>query len=65
MMIHQAIALTQDKGWFVGPWNSNVPTPIGYANKGVDELHLHEQMFEVYLVARGWRTAVHKSQKPI
>lgn len=61
-MIHQSIDPAQAKGWFVGPWNSAVPTPIGYANKGIDELHFHEQMFEVYLVARGCSTAVINNQ---
>jgi len=42
-----------DKGWYVGPWNSDVPVPIGYANAGIDEPHVHRDMFEVYLVARG------------
>lgn len=44
---------TQAKGWFVGPWNSEVPVPIGYANEGVPIHHLHEQMYEIYLVAQG------------
>jgi quercetin dioxygenase-like cupin family protein len=57
-MIHQSPNFSQSKGWFVGPWNSAVPLPIGYATKGIDEWHIHEQMFEVYLVARGWSTAV-------
>jgi mannose-6-phosphate isomerase-like protein (cupin superfamily) len=62
MMIHRSADLNVPKGWFIGPWNSDVPIPIGYANTGVDEPHLHEQMFEVYLVARGWSTAVLNSQ---
>ena len=61
-MIHQSIELDQPKGWFVGPWNSVVPTPVGYANEGIDELHVHQQMFEVYLVARGSSTAVIDNQ---
>lgn len=61
-MIHQQIDLSQPKGWFVGPWNSDVPIPIGYANQGINEPHLHEKMFEVYLVARGWSTAVVNQQ---
>ena len=32
--------------------------PVGYANEGVDEPHLHEAMFEIYLVARGESTAL-------
>lgn len=61
-MIHQSIDPKQSKGWFVGPWNSAVPTPIGYANEGIDLQHFHEQMFEVYLVARGCSTAVIDNQ---
>lgn len=50
------------KGWFVGPWNSAVPVPVGYANEGIDEPHHHAQMFEIYLVARGTCTAVVNQQ---
>lgn len=46
----------QRKGWFLGPWNSAVPVPVGYANEGVDEEHYHRQMFEIYLVAQGHST---------
>ena len=48
----------QSKGWFCGPWNSQVPVPIGYANEGIDLTHYHEQMCEVYLVAQGQSTIV-------
>jgi mannose-6-phosphate isomerase-like protein (cupin superfamily) len=41
------------KGWYAGPWNSNLPVSIGYANTGIDEPHLHQQITEIYLVARG------------
>ena len=41
------------KGWYVGPWNSDLAVPIGYANEGVNEPHVHASTFEVYLVARG------------
>ena len=44
---------SNDKGWYLGPWNSNLPISVGYANVGVDEPHLHTQITEVYLVARG------------
>ncbi|MFK7804995.1 MAG: cupin domain-containing protein [Anaerolineae bacterium] len=44
------------KGWFFGPWNSNVPVPVGFANEGIDLLHYHEQMYEVYLVGQGTST---------
>lgn len=49
---------TNPKGWVLGPWNSHVPIPIGYANQGIDEKHLHRQMFEIYMVAGGTATVV-------
>lgn len=57
-MKHLTIDTEQPKGWFVGPWNSDVTIPVGYANEGVDLWHVHQQMNEIYLVARGWSTAV-------
>ena len=45
------------KGWYVGPWNSGIPIAVGYANAGVNEVHFHAEMFEVYLVAQGWIAA--------
>ena len=42
-----------DKGWFFGPWNSDLHVSVGYANKGIDEPHVHSQITEIYLVARG------------
>lgn len=48
----------QAKGWLVGPWNSAVPLPVGYANQGIADCHYHQQMYELYLVARGSSTAV-------
>ncbi len=41
------------KGWYAGPWNSALPISVGYANAGVDEPHVHTQISEIYLVARG------------
>ncbi len=52
-MIHLSTDQDVEKGWFVGPWNSDVLVPIGYANAAVDEKHYHQEMHEVYLVARG------------
>jgi quercetin dioxygenase-like cupin family protein len=46
------------KGWFVGPWNSPVPVAIGWADRGVNHLHRHDKMCEIYLVARGRSTAL-------
>ncbi len=44
---------TTAKGWYVGPWNSDLPVAIGYANAGIDEPHVHIRITEIYLVARG------------
>jgi mannose-6-phosphate isomerase-like protein (cupin superfamily) len=41
------------KGWYLGPWNSDLPLSLGYAPKGIDEPHVHTQITEIYLVARG------------
>ena len=57
-MIHLSPDISKAKGWFIGPWNSPVPIPVDYANEGVDEPHLHEMMFEIYLVTRGESTAL-------
>jgi 2-polyprenyl-3-methyl-5-hydroxy-6-metoxy-1,4-benzoquinol methylase len=57
-MMHLTRKKDTPKGWFVGPWNSEVPIPIGYANAGVNESHYHSEMYEVYLVAQGQSTAV-------
>ena len=51
------------KGWFVGPWNSDVPVGIGWADRGVDDPHRHDQMNEIYLVARGRSVAVVDGQR--
>ena len=53
-MIHSKNNKDNPKGWFVGPWNSNIEIPIGYANEGINELHVHDKMNEVYLIAKGW-----------
>ncbi|MBI3941996.1 MAG: AraC family ligand binding domain-containing protein [Chloroflexi bacterium] len=41
------------KGWFAGPWNSNLAISVGYAFTGIDEPHLHLETAEIYLVAQG------------
>jgi mannose-6-phosphate isomerase-like protein (cupin superfamily) len=41
------------KGWFAGPWDSDLEVAVGYANAGVDEPHVHSRITEIYLVARG------------
>jgi mannose-6-phosphate isomerase-like protein (cupin superfamily) len=45
--------LASAKGWYAGPWNSDLPIAIGYANSGIDEPHMHSQLTEIYIVARG------------
>jgi quercetin dioxygenase-like cupin family protein len=57
-MIHIGAEKDKPKGWYLGPWDSGVPIPIGYANTGVNEPHYHTQMHEIYLVARGESTVV-------
>jgi len=57
-MLHYNSDRKQSKGWFFGPWNSEVPVPVGYANSGVQEEHYHGRMFEIYLVAQGQSTIV-------
>jgi quercetin dioxygenase-like cupin family protein len=44
------------KGWYAGPWNSDLKISVGYANQGVDEPHRHTRITEIYLVARGAST---------
>ncbi len=44
------------KGWYCGPWDSDLNVSVGYANTGVDEPHLHLHMTEIYMMARGTAT---------
>lgn len=44
---------TAAKGWYAGPWDSSLPIPLGYANAGIDEPHVHTRLTEVYMVGRG------------
>jgi quercetin dioxygenase-like cupin family protein len=46
------------KGWFVGPWNSDLPVAVGWADRGVNQPHKHDEMYEIYLVAHGASTAL-------
>ena len=57
-MIRGSVAGTEGKGWFTGPWASPVTVAIGFADRGVDDPHAHDQMCEVYLVARITSTIV-------
>jgi mannose-6-phosphate isomerase-like protein (cupin superfamily) len=41
------------KGWYLGPWNADLPVAVGYAHVAIDEPHLHPRTTEIYLVARG------------
>ncbi|MEI6532381.1 MAG: cupin domain-containing protein [Candidatus Roizmanbacteria bacterium] len=41
------------KGWYVGSWNNTFPFPVGYANAGVDEPHMHNVVTEVFLIGHG------------
>jgi mannose-6-phosphate isomerase-like protein (cupin superfamily) len=41
------------KGWYLGPWDSALPVSVGFAHQGVDKPHLHRQMTDIYLIARG------------
>jgi mannose-6-phosphate isomerase-like protein (cupin superfamily) len=45
--------LIDDKGWCAGPWNSNLSISVGFANKVIDQPHVHSQITEIYLVVRG------------
>lgn len=46
------------KGWYLGPWDSNLEIPIGYANQGIQEHHYHNEMNDIYLIASGTSTAI-------
>ena len=32
------------KGWYAGPWNSNLTVSVGYAHQGIDNPHVHREM---------------------
>ena len=42
-----------DKGWFAGPWDSDLNISIGYANIAINEPHYHKTTTEIYLFAQG------------
>jgi quercetin dioxygenase-like cupin family protein len=46
------------KGWLAGPWESQLPIGIGYANQAIDEPHRHARTIEIFLIAEGSVTAV-------
>ena len=64
-MIHKKPDTDKAKGWFIGPWDSSVPVPVGYANEGIKENHLHHRMYEIYLVAKGSSTAVVNNEEVV
>ncbi len=51
--MRQERATGHRKGWLAGPWDSDLTVSIGFAREGIDEPHLHAQLTETYLVARG------------
>jgi quercetin dioxygenase-like cupin family protein len=59
-VIHRSSRTTPEdgKGWFAGPWDSALPIAVGWADRGVNQPHRHNQMYEIYFVARGQSTAV-------
>ena len=52
-MHRNQVDISKPKGWFAGPWNSNLPISIGFASRGIDDPHIHMQITEVYLVTNG------------
>ena len=46
------------EAWFVGPWNSSVPAAISFGGHAGVEPHVHDHMYEAYLVADGTATIV-------
>jgi mannose-6-phosphate isomerase-like protein (cupin superfamily) len=51
-MRHERIT-DEPKGWFAGPWDSDLAVSVGFASAGIDEPHVHSEVTEIYLVARG------------
>lgn len=45
--------LMQAKGWLCGPWDSDLTVSVGFASRGIDEPHFHQQITEIYLIAGG------------
>jgi mannose-6-phosphate isomerase-like protein (cupin superfamily) len=45
--------LLDDKGWYAGHWDSNLSMSVGFANKGIDQPHVHSRITEIYLVVCG------------
>ncbi len=54
-----------EKGWYVGDRHSNLPISVGYANKGIDEPHVHLVIHTPSLFgeqARGEKSAVPRTR---
>jgi mannose-6-phosphate isomerase-like protein (cupin superfamily) len=49
--------LAVEKGWYLGPWNSDLQVSADWATTGLDMSHYHRRMTEIYLVAHGTATA--------
>ena len=56
-MRHERIDPRQQKGWWVGPWNSDLAVAVGWATTAIDAPHRYQPMTEIYLVANGTATA--------
>ncbi len=56
-MRRERIDPRQQKGWWAGPWNSDLAVVVGWATAGIDAPHRHQRMTEIYLIANGTATA--------
>ena len=45
------------KGWLDGPWLTELPIAVGFANAALDEAHEHATITEIFMVGRGTATA--------
>lgn len=73
-MRFEAADRSVDKGWYAGPWDSGpgdtgpgkagLGISVGFANKGIDQPHVHSRISEIYLVARG-RAEIRVEQETI
>lgn len=41
------------KGWLAGGWDSSLPVSVGFATEAIDDAHVHAEVTEVFLVAKG------------
>lgn len=44
--------------WFVGPWNSGAPAAFAFGGHAGAQSHVHDTMYEAYLVASGSATLI-------